>query len=253
MQEQSGRWPATTTWGERHAKLLYKSSWTPRPACLRACPAEPAATYNLCLGFRTRHRISDRSGSSVEPTQHTSGKSATDDATAAPASQGVLQAGWKRCITCVQQQQQFPFCHLAGFLLHSFFLSFFLFSRLGNGLLTQLLEQTKRNNSSMQLVPFLFLFLLKNIQSWTSPPPPPPPPSSAFRLRVFGMMVIWFCFGCALFLSLVCFWLRPCERRKEATVPPACLHLWFSVFFSGWYILSLHRLRLSESVRRCRC
>ncbi len=125
MQQQSGRWPATTTWGERHAKLLYKSSWTPRPACLRACPAEPAATYNLCLGFRTRHRISDQSGSSVEPTQHTSGKSATDDATAAPASQGVLQAGWKRCITCVLQQHQFLFCHLAGFLLHSFFLSFF--------------------------------------------------------------------------------------------------------------------------------
>jgi len=79
-----------------------------------------------------------------------------------------LQAGWKRCITCVQQ----PAAAGAAVSLlslswisSSFFLSFFLFSRLGNGLLTQLLEQTKRNNSSMQLVPFLFLFLLKKIQS----------------------------------------------------------------------------------------
>jgi hypothetical protein len=78
-----------------------------------------------------------------------------------------LQAGWKRCITCVQQ----PAAAGAAVSLlslswisSSFFLSFF-FSRLGNGLLTQLLEQTKRNNSSMQLVPFLFLFLLKKFQS----------------------------------------------------------------------------------------
>jgi hypothetical protein len=43
-------------------------------------------------------------------------------------ARGVLQAGWKRCITCVQQQQQqqqFLFCHLAGFLLHSLFPSIF--------------------------------------------------------------------------------------------------------------------------------